>query len=169
VSGSGTLDLEAMSHICAILTRSTKLLVLSVIASMMAGCGAGCLYGESGNVVVREMDSPPTPARLLEVVGDALRPMGFVGQEAAPITPRPLGYWDYTFSVGARKFAPRERVDVHIKFEDFSISLSDFARGSKASAFDRSVLEAIKARIRSQLGGDITFTHTPTPGFCLGP
>ena len=73
------------------------------------------------------------------------------------------------FSVGSGKFAPKERVDVYIKFEDLSILLSDFAKNSKASAFDRSVMEAIQTRLSSDLGADIAFAHPSTPAFCLGP
>jgi hypothetical protein len=139
------------------------------IATMLAGCGIGCLYGETGKVTVTRADSPPSPERVVEIVGDALRPMGFSGQVPYPIIPKPPWYWDYEFSVGVGKFAPRERVDVYIKFDDLSISLSDFAKNSKASAFDRSVTEAIKTRLRSELDADIAFTHPPTPAFCLGP
>ncbi len=144
-------------------------LLLTTIAAMLAGCGAGCLYHETGKVVVVRADSRPTPERVVEVVGDSLRPLGFSGRVAYKLSPRPLWYWDYEFSVGVGKFAPRERVNVLIRFNDLSISLSDFARNSKASAFDRSVMEAIQTRLRSELDADISFTHPPTPAFCLGP
>ena len=142
-------------------------LTLAAIVVMLAGCGVGCLYGETGKVTVIRAASPPNPERVVEVVAEALQPMGFSGREAGKLTPRPPWYWDYEFSMGAG--VPREQIDIHIKFDDLSISLSDFARNSKASAFDRSVTEAIKTRLRSDLDADIVFTHPRTPAFCLGP
>jgi hypothetical protein len=144
-------------------------LTLSALAAMLTGCAVGCLYHESGQVVVVSGESPPSPERIVEVVGASLRPLGFAGRVANNMTPRPPWYWDYEFSVGVGKFAPRERVDVFIKYDDVSITLSDFARNSRASAFDHSVMEAIQARLRSELGADISFTHPATPALCLGP
>lgn len=151
----------------AVSMRATKRLTVAAMAAMLAGCGVGCLYGESGRVTVIHADAPPRPERVVEVIGDALRPMGFSGREAGKLTPKPPWYWDYEFSVEVG--TPRERVDVHIKFDDLSISLSDFARNSTASVFDRSVMEAIQTRLRSELNADIAFTHPSTPAFCLGP
>jgi hypothetical protein len=153
----------------ALSMRAIPRITLVAIAAMLAGCGVGCLYGETGKVTVIRADSPPSPERVVEIVGDALRPMGFSGHVPYPMTPKPPWYLDYEFSLGVGKFAPRERVDVHIKFDDLSISLSDFARNSKASAFDLRVMEAIQTRLRSDLDADIAFTHPPTPAFCLGP
>jgi len=145
-------------------------LLLAIIAAMLAGCGGvGCLYQETGKVVGVREDSRPGPERVVEVVGDSLRPLGFSGHEAYKLKQRPELNWDYEFSVGVGKFFPRDRVDVNIRFADFSILLSDFSRKSKASAFDRSVMDAIQTRLRSELDADISFTHPPTPALCLGP
>lgn len=161
---------KAMDRASALSIRMIKRLTLSAIAAILTGCGVGCLYGESGKVVVVRADSPPSPDHLVAVVGDALRPMGFTGAVASALTPKPPWYWDYSFrSPGVGKFAPRDVVDVHIKFDDLSISLVDWDRSSKASPFDRSVMEAIQTRLRTELGADISFTHPPTPAFCLGP
>ena len=149
--------------------NSIKQLGLAASAAMLAGCGVGCLYGESGKVTVIRTDSRLDPERVVAVVGDALRPLGFSGPAAEKPAPGSPRYWDYRFSVGAGKFAPRERVDVLIKFDGLSISLADFAGGWKASRFDRGVTEAIETRLRSELDADIAFTHAPTPAFCLGP
>lgn len=138
--------------------------------AMLTGCGVGCLYGESGKVVTVHGDSIPTPEHLVEVVGDALRPMGFTGAPASALTPKPIWYWDYSFkSPGAGKFAPRDRVDVHIKFDDLSISLVDWGRRSTATPFDRRVMQAIQNQLGSELEANISFIHPPTPAFCLGP
>jgi len=69
-------------------------LILTTIAAMLAGCGVGCLYHETGKVVVVRADSRPSPERVVEVVGDSLRPLGFSGRVADKITPQPLWYWD---------------------------------------------------------------------------
>jgi hypothetical protein len=95
-----------MSHASAYSIRVTKPLAVSAIAATLAGCGVGCLYGESGKVVVVHGDSIPSPEHLVEVVGDALRPMGFTGAPASALTPKPIWYWDYSFkSPGAGNFA----------------------------------------------------------------
>ena len=94
--------------------------------------------------------------------------MGFIGHAAPEVTPKPTWAWNYGFSVGVGKLAP-PRIDVNIRYDDLSISLADYARGSTASSFDRSVTTAIQARLRSELGADITFTPERQPAFCLGP
>jgi hypothetical protein len=146
-------------------------LAVCAMAATLTGCGVGCLYGETSKFVVAGADSPPSPERLVAVVGDALRPMGFTGAPAASaITPKPPWSWDYSFkSPGVGKFVSQDAVEVHIKFDDLSITLIDWARHSKASTFDRNVMEAIQSQIRSELGATISFTHPPTPAFCLGP
>jgi hypothetical protein len=149
--------------------ETIKVFAVPALAAMLSGCGVGCLYVESGKVVSVRVDSLPSPENVVQAVGDALRPMGFTGQPIAPAITQRGSLPDYGFSVGVYKFAPRERADISIKYDDLSISLADFARGSTASAFDRSVMTAIQTRLRSELNADITFTHLPAPAFCLGP
>jgi hypothetical protein len=89
---------------------------------VLVGCGLGCLYQEHGKVAVIAADVHVAPERLVEVVGNALQPMGFSGHAAKALTPRPEWYWDYEFrSPGVGKFAPRDVVEVLIKFDDLSI------------------------------------------------
>jgi hypothetical protein len=140
----------------------------AAIAVSLGGCGVGCLYGETGKVIMPDANSSPRPERVVEVIGEALRPMGFTGHAGPDVTPKPAWYWDYGFSVGVGKFSP-PRVDVNIRYEDLSISLADYAGGSSGSAFDRTAITAIQARLRSELGADITFTPLQQPAFCLGP
>ncbi len=150
--------------------RMTKRLTPFAMAAVLAGCGVGCLYGESGKVVVGRGESEPSPEHLVAVVGDALRPLGFTGAPASALTPKPPWYWDYSFrSPGVGKFAPRNLVDVHIKFDDLSISLVDWDKSAKATPFDHSVMDAIKTQLQHELCADIAFAHPPTPAFCLGP
>jgi hypothetical protein len=117
------------------------------------------------------VDTPPSPEPVVAVVGNALRPMGFTGATStSAITPKPTWHWDDSFkSPGVGKFVAQDAVDVHIKFDDLSITLIEWARHSKASPFDLKVTEAIQTQLRSELGADISFTHPPTPAFCLGP
>ena len=121
--------------------------------------------------MVVEPRSQVTPERLVEAVGNALKPMGFSGAPWNPSTPSPQRYWDYEFrnpEVGSF-FHHRDPVDVRIKFDDLSITLVDWDRAADASDFDRRVTSAIRDQIRSELGTDITFTHPKPPPFCLGP
>ena len=113
-------------------------------------------------------DSLPKPEQVVEVVGQALRPLGFSTEAKKGPMPKPARSY-YIFSIGGGEFAPSERVDVFIKYDDLSISFSDYARGSKASTFDRRLAAAIQTSLQSQLGADITFTHPQSPAFCLGP
>ena len=145
-----------------------RAIIVVALAAMLAGCGVGCLYRETGKVLVAGAEASPSPERIVGVVGDALRPMGFSGHLPPELKPRPDWLWDYEFGVGY-KFMAHDSVNVIIKYNDLSISLADYARGSQASPFDRSVTTAIQTRLKSELGADITFTHPQTPAFCLGP
>jgi hypothetical protein len=160
---------KVMDNANAFPTKAAKALTVAAIAAMFAGCGTGCLYHEFGKILVVPGDSPPSPQRVVAVIGDALRPLGFSGKAADTPTPRAAGYWDYEFSVGGEKFRARPRVMVFIKYEDLSLTLSDFARNSSAPSFDRSITEGISTRLRTELGADINFTHPPSPALCLGP
>jgi hypothetical protein len=144
--------------------RALKIIALS---GLLSGCGVGCLYGETGKVMLLLADTRLSPERLIAVVGDALRPLGFSGQPVRAPTPQPAWYWDYEFrKPGKFGVSP---VAILIKYRDLSITLSDYDRATEASEFDRRVTAAIQSGLRAQLGADIKFAHPGTPAFCLGP
>jgi len=142
-------------------------------AACLQGCGVGCLYGETGKVVLVHPSTQVTPERLIEVLGNGLRPLGFSGSPWNPSTPLPEKYWDYEFSSPASGSWLHERapVNIRIKFDDLSVTLIDGQRGSvsKATDFDRRAMGAIQEAVRADLGADITFAQPKMPAFCLGP
>jgi hypothetical protein len=142
----------------------------TVFIAMLSDCGVGCLYHEQGRIVVTAGHTDVSAERLVQAVDNALRPMGFSGNSAKSLTPRPDWYWDYEFrSATVGKFAQLNAVEVLIKYEDLSITLTDWDRASRASDFDRGVTAAIETAIRSDLGAEITFRQLKSPAFCLGP
>jgi hypothetical protein len=142
----------------------------TVFIAMLSGCGVGCLYHEQGKVMVPAGHTDVSADRLVEVVSDALRPMGFSGNVAKSLTPRPDWYWDYEFrtpTVG--KFVQRDAVELLIKYDDLSITLTDWDRASQATDYDRRVTTAIETAVHSELGAEIAFRQLKSPVFCLGP
>jgi len=157
---------NALSLISLFLSRGT---VTAFIASLW-GCGVGCLYGEQSKVTVAAGRADVSAQRLVEVVDNALRPMGFSGNPARTLTPQPDWYWDYEFrSAGVGTFAQRDAVEVHIRYDNLAITLSDWDRASKATAFDRRVTAAIESAVHTELNAEISFQPIKSPAFCLGP
>jgi len=144
-------------------------LVVPVIVGL-SGCAVGCLYGEKGKVMVSGTDTTVSPERFVEVVRNALRPMGFTESLPPTLSPRPDWLWDYEFhSPKSGKFFEPPRVDILLTYSDLSVGLSDWSRASKASDFDRQITTVIQTAVRSDLGAEITFIHPKPPLFCLGP
>src|SRR5581483_9500943 len=125
------------------MTLRLPTLSLVILIPALSGCGVGCLYTEQGRVVATTAGARVSPERLVAAVESALRPLGFSGEPAQAITPRPEWYWDYTFST-PRKFWSPAPVDVEIRFTDLSITISDFSRSTTATDFDRRVVAAIQ-------------------------
>jgi hypothetical protein len=147
-----------------------NMLVVGFVVSL-SGCGIGCLYHEQGKVTVRSGNAPVTPDRFVEVVRDALTPLGFAESPPPNLSPKPdWMLWDYEFhSPKSGKFFQPPPVEILLTYSDLSIVLSDWSRASKASDLDRGITSAIESAFRSELGADIHFVHPKPPPFCLGP
>jgi hypothetical protein len=123
-------------------------IVLLVIMSGVEGC-ALCHYGAHATLVTPTAATLPEPPPPSEVLGDALRPLGFtLGQNVK------LGYFYYEIGVG---FPGADRVSVSWYPESGLITLYDF-RNFEASDLDRRVQDAIQMKIARMYGQKLGFT-----------
>jgi hypothetical protein len=124
-------------------------IVLLVIMSDVEGCTL-CHYGAHATLVTPTAATPPELPPPSEVLGDALRPLGFtLGQNVK------LGYFYYEIGVGFPIGANRVSVSWHP--ESGLITLYDF-RNFEASDLDRRVQDAIQIEIARMYGQKLEFT-----------
>jgi hypothetical protein len=130
--------------------RSLRLLgiVLLVMMSGVEGC-AHCHYGAHATLVAPTANAAPELLPPSEVLGDALRPLGF-----NPGHNVKLDYFYYEIGVG---FPPgASRISVSWQPESGLIAIYDF-RSFEASDLDRKVQEAIEIEIERAYGQKLKF------------
>jgi hypothetical protein len=121
---------------------------LVACCSLLLTSGCECPYSVRGTLrgVSAEALSPP----LIDVVGDAVRPLGFTGTK--------LRYEDlYAYEFGGGFLAGSARIEISIDPKSLTVALVDFGRHE--SKFNTAVISSIQQRVTSAYGTSLDLKY----------